>query len=436
MMNSERMEITNMPTDSKLLDEMLSEENLNKASCQVIKNKGASGVDGMEYTELKEYLEKHREEIKTQIRERKYKPQAVRRVEIPKDDGGVRGLGVPTVIDRFVQQAITQVLVPIYEPIFSETSYGFRPNKCCEMAIIKALEYMNEGFQWVVDIDLEKFFDTVDHDKLITLVMKNVKDGEIVSLIRKFLKSGIMIDKEYKESIVGTPQGGNLSPLMSNVILNELDKELEARNLKYTRYADDCIILVGSSKAADRVMENVSKFIEKKLGLKVNMTKSKVSKPNDIKYLGFGFFKDKRDNLWKAKPHMKSVIKLKEKLKQLTKRSWSVSMDCRLMKLKQLIVGWVNYYKIGYFKNICMKIDGHIRFRLRMCIWKQWKKTYTRHKALVRLGIEWNMAQSWANSRKSYARCASSFLNRAITNNALRKRGLVSLLAQYQLKHI
>lgn len=436
MMNSERAEVTNMTTDRRLLDEMLSEENLNKASHQVIRNKGASGVDGMEYTELKEYLEKHGEEIKKQIRERSYKPQAVKRVEIPKEDGGVRKLGVPTVIDRFVQQAITQVLVPIYEPIFSEMSYGFRPNRCCEMAIIKALEYMNDGFQWVIDIDLEKFFDTVHHDKLITLVMRNVKDGEIVSLIRKFLKSGIMIDKEYQESIIGTPQGGNLSPLLSNIMLDELDKELEARNLRFTRYADDCIILVGSSKAADRVMESVSKYIEKKLGLRINMTKSKVSKPNDIKYLGLGFFKDRTDGLWKAKPYMKSVIKLKERLKQLTKRSWSVSMDYRLSKIKQLIIGWVNYYKIGYFKGICREIDKNTRFRLRMCIWKQWKKIYTRHKALVRLGIEWNTAQSWANSRKNYARCASSFLNSAITNEKLKRRGLVSLLDQYQLNHI
>ena len=425
-----------MTTDVNLLEEMLSDENLNKACLQVVKNKGASGVDSMEYTQLKDYLKEHGQEIKAQIRERRYKPQPVRRVEIPKDDGGVRNLGVPTVVDRFVQQAITQVLTPIYEPIFSESSYGFRPNRCCENAIVKALEYMNDGFQWIVDIDLEKFFDTVQHDRLITLVMKNVKDGEIVSLIRKFLKSGIMIDDEYKESVIGTPQGGNLSPLLSNVILDELDKELESRKLNFTRYADDCIILVGSSKAADRVMKNVTKFIEKKLGLKVNMTKSKVSKPNDIKYLGFGFFKDRHDGLWKAKPHEKSVMKLNAKLKRLTGRSWSVSMDYRLKKIKQLITGWVNYYKIGYFQSVCRNMDSHVRFRLRMCIWKQWKKVYTRHRGLVRLGIEWNKAQSWANSRKSYARCASSFLQTAITNKKLKKRGLVSLLDQYQLKHV
>ena len=229
-----------MLTGNELLEEMLSEKNLKLAYQQVYRNKGASGVDGMEIKELKEYLNTHLEEIKEQIRNKSYKPKPVRRVEIPKDNGGVRNLGVPTVLDRFIQQAIAQVLTPIYEPIFSDNSYGFRPNRCCEMAIIKALEYMNDGFQWVVDIDLEKFFDNVNRDKLISLVMKNVKCGEIVSLIRKYQVSGIMIDDEFKESTIGTPQGGNLSPLLSNIMLNELDKELEARGLRFTRYADDC----------------------------------------------------------------------------------------------------------------------------------------------------------------------------------------------------
>lgn len=425
-----------MKTDKSLLEEMLSEENLNKAYLQVKRNKGAAGVDGMEVSELKDYLKEHGEELKEQIRNRKYKPKPVKRVEIPKDNGGVRNLGIPTVLDRFIQQAITQVLTPIYEPIFSESSYGFRPNRCCEMAIIKALEYMNDGYQWIVDIDLEKFFDNVHHDRLITLVMKNVKDGEIVSLIRKYLVSGIMIDDEYKESIIGTPQGGNLSPLLSNIMLDVLDKELEARGLRFVRYADDCIILVGSSKAADRVMENVTKYIEKKLGLKVNMTKSKVSKPNEIKFLGFGFYKDRYSQEYRAKPHEKSVQKLKQKLKQLTRRSWSVSVDYRLLKIKQLIVGWVSYYRIGNFKQKCREIDQNIRFRIRMCIWKQWKKIHKRHKALVQLGIEFHIAQSWANCRKGYARCASTFLQTAIPNELLKKRGLVSLLNQYQLKHI
>lgn len=421
--------------DDTLLNELLSDENLKIAKQRVKKNKGASGIDGMKVKELDDYLYKHLDEIKEQIRNKKYCPKPVKRVEIPKPDGGVRNLGVPTVVDRFVQQAIAQVLTPIYEPKFSESSYGFRPDRCCEMAILKVLEFMNDGYQWVVDIDLEKFFDNVSHDKMISLIMKDVKCGEIVSLINKFFKSGIMIDDEYKESVIGTHQGGNLSPLLSNIMLDQLDKKLEARGLRFTRYADDCIILVGSSKAADRVMKNVSMFIENKLGLKVNMTKSKVSKPNDIKYLGFGFFKDKNDGLWKAKPHAKSVEKLKLKLKKLTSRRWSISMDERLEKIKKAIVGWTNYYKIGYWKNIARVIDAHVRFRLRMCIWKQWKKVGTKKKALIRLGVPKREAWMLANSRKAYARCASSFLNNVITNKRLKEKGLVSLLDQYNLKH-
>lgn len=421
--------------DDTLLNELLSDDNLKIAKQRVKKNKGASGIDGMEVKELDEYLSKHLDEIKEQIRNKKYSPKPVKRVEIPKPDGGVRNLGVPTVVDRFVQQAIAQVLTPIYEPKFSESSYGFRPNRCCEMAILKALEFMNDGYQWVVDIDLEKFFDNVNHDKMISLIMKDVKCGEIVSLINKFLKSGIMIDDEYKESVIGTPQGGNLSPLLSNIMLDQLDKELEARGLRFTRYADDCIILVGSSKAADRVMKNVSIFIESKLGLKVNMTKSKVSKPNDIKYLGFGFFMDKNDGLWKAKPHAKSVEKLKLKLKKLTSRRWSISLDERLEKIKKTIVGWTNYYKIGYWKDVARMVDAHVRFRLRMCIWKQWKKVNTKKKALISLGVPKREAWMLANSRKAYARCASTFLNNVITNKRLKERGLVSLLDHYNLKH-
>ena len=425
-----------MKTDNTLLEKMLSDENLGLALAQVRRNKGASGIDGMEVSELKGYLDEHLEEIKESIRNRTYKPQPVKRVEIPKPDGGVRKLGIPAVLDRFVQQAIAQVLVPIYEPKFSDNSFGFRPNRCCEMAIIRALEYMNDGFHWVVDIDLEKFFDTVDHDKLISLVMRDVKSGEIVSLIRKFLVSGIMMDNEYKESVIGVVQGGNISPLLSNVVLNELDKELEARGLRFTRYADDCIILVGSSKAADRVMANVSKFIENKLGLKVNMTKSKISKPNEIRYLGFGFYYDASYGQWKAKPHQISVNKLKEKLKKLTNRSWSVSWEHRCTKLRQLIRGWINYYRIGQFKTICQRIDGWIRFRIRMYLWKKWKTVKNREKQLRKLGVNALQAKMWSNTRKSYARCASTFLQNKVTKELLRRKGQPSMIDQYQLKHI
>ena len=266
------------------MEQILSSDNLNRAYLQVVRNKGAEGVDGMKYTELKEYLAKNGEIIKEQLRMRKYKPQPVRRVEIPKPDGGVRNLGVPTVTDRFIQQAIAQVLTPIYEEQFHDHSYGFRPNRCAQQAILTALDMMNEGNNWIVDIDLEKFFDTVNHDKLMTIIGRTIKDGDVISIVRKYLVSGIMIDDEYEDTIVGTPQGGNLSPLLANIMLNELDKEMEKRGLNFVRYADDCIIMVGSEMSANRVMRNISRFIEEKLGLKVNMTKSKVDRPQGLKY--------------------------------------------------------------------------------------------------------------------------------------------------------
>ena len=287
---------------SSLMERILSSDNLNQAYLQVVRNKGAEGVDGMPYTELKEHLAKNGENIKEQLRTRKYKPQPVRRVEIPKQDGGIRNLGVPTVTDRFVQQAVAQVLTPIFEEQFHEHSYGFRPNRCAQQAILKALEMMNEGYSWIVDIDLEKFFDTVNHDKLMTIFGRTV--------------------------VVGTPQGGNISPLLANIMLNELDKEMERRGLNFVRYADDCIIMVKSDMAARRVMRNISKFIEDKLGLKVNMTKSKIDRPWGIKYLGFGFYYDRHEKLYKAKPHEKSVAKLKQRVKELTKRSWGVTFLC------------------------------------------------------------------------------------------------------------
>ena len=430
------MEVTNVKTES-LLEQILSSENLNEAFMQVKRNKGAEGVDGMKVNELNEHLKANGEEIKEQIRTRKYKPQPVRRVEIPKPDGGVRNLGVPTVTDRFIQQAIAQVLKPIYEKQFHDNSYGFRPNRCAEMAILKSLEMMNDGYTWIVDIDLEKFFDTVNHDKLMNIIARTIKDGDVISLIRKYLISGVMIDDEYKDTIIGTPQGGNLSPLLSNIMLDELDRELEARELNFVRYADDCIILTKSEKSANRVMASVTRFLEEELGLKVNITKSKVDRPNGIKYLGFGYYFDTFSHQFKAKVHQISVRKLKEKLKRLTSRSWGVSTSYRVMKLKQLIVGWINYFKISQMKEVCRELDEHIRFRLRMCIWKQWKKVKTKYKNLQKLGITKGKAWEWANTRKGYARVARSFiLHRAITNERLKKFGLVSLLDQYQLVHI
>lgn len=417
---------------SSLMEQMRRKENLNTAYLQVVRNKGAEGVDGMKYTELKEHLEKNGEIIKEQLRTRKYKPQPVRRVEIPKPDGGVRNLGVPTVTDRFVQQAIAQVLTPIYEEQFHNHSYGFRPNRCAQQAIITALDMMNDGNDWIVDIDIEKFFDTVNHDKLMTLIGRTIKDGDVISIIRKFLVSGIMVDDEYKESVIGTPQGGNLSPLLANIMLNELDKEMEQRGLNFVRYADDSIIMVGSEMSAKRVMRNLTKFIEEKLGLKVNMAKSKVDRPSGLKYLGFGFYYDSKAHQFKARPHEKSVAKFKARMKQLTCRSWGVGNDYKVKKLNELIRGWINYFKIGSMKTLCTKLDRNIRYRLRMCIWKHWKTAQNRAKNLMKLGINryaaWRTA--YAGARIAYV-CNRGAVNVAINNKRLASYGLISMLDYY-----
>ena len=417
---------------SSLMEQILSSENLNQAYLQVVRNKGAEGVDGMKYTELKEHLAENGELIKEQLRTRKYKPQPVRRVEIPKPDGGIRNLGVPTVTDRFVQQAIAQVLSPIYEEQFHNHSYGFRPNRCAEQAILKGLDMMNDGYDWIVDIDLEKFFDTVNHDKLMTLIGRTIKDGDVISIIRKFLVSGIMIDDEYKDSVIGTPQGGNLSPLLANIMLNELDKEMEKRGLKFVRYADDCIIMVGSEMSARRVMRNLTRFVEEKLGLKVNMTKSKIDKPKGLKYLGFGFYFDSHAKQYKAKPHQISVQKFKIKMKKLTSRNWGVENAYKVKKLNEQIRGWINYFKIGSMKGLCEKLDANIRYRLRMCIWKHWKTPQNRAKNLIKLGISCKYAWSTAYSgaRIAYV-CQRGAMNIAVTKERLTRFGLVSMLDYY-----
>ena len=427
------VEIRKERTSMELLEKVLNDKNLFEAYKQVYKNKGASGVDGVTVDELGYYMYQHKEEIKEQIRSRKYKPSPVRRVYIPKDNGDKRGLGIPTVVDRVIQQAIVQVLSPIYEEQFSETSYGFRPNRSCEMAIIKLLEYFNDGYTWIVDIDLQKFFDTVCHDKLISIIMKTIHDGELVSLIRKYLVSGVMENGIVSPTKVGTPQGGNLSPLLSNIMLNELDKELEKRGLRFTRYADDCVIVVKSEKAANRVMESITKFIEKKLGLKVNVEKSKVARPHQIKYLGFGFYYTKT-GIIKPKPHLKSIQKFKRKLKQLTKRSLSISLDKRFVKLNQVIRGWINYFRIADMKTHMQSITSHLNRRIRCIIWKQWKVPNKRIESLRKLGCDEEQAKAIAYSRKKYWN-TSLYISIFITNKRLKQKGLIFPIEHYQKVH-
>ena len=414
-----------------MLEKILSEDNIKTAYKRVYSNKGAGGVDGVTINEVEEYMREHWQGIKQEIRERKYKPQPVLRVEIPKPNGGVRKLGIPTVIDRVIEQAITQVLTPIFDPMFSENSYGFRPNRRCEQAIVKLLEYFNEGYVWIVDIDLEKFFDNVPQDKLMSYVGRVIHDGDTESLIRKYLKAGVMDRGKYEATDVGTPQGGNLSPLLSNIMLNELDKELESRELRFTRYADDVVIVLRSKAAATRVMYSITSWIERKLGLKVNATKTKITPPSKLKYLGFGFWKDKTE--WKARPHQDSLSKFKRKLKKLCKRSWSIDLSYRIKKINEVTRGWVNYFRIGSMKAKLQQTDEHLRTMIRIVIWKQWKTSKKREWGLLKLGVPKWIAHKVANWGDHYQFVATkSVLARAISKEILTKRGLISISDYYQ----
>ena len=419
---------------SKLLDKILSRENMLEAYNQVKSNKGSAGIDGITIEEMDDYLRQNWRLTKELIKQRKYKPQPVLRVEIPKPNGGIRQLGIPTVMDRMIQQAIVQVISPICEPHFSDTSYGFRPNRSCEKAIMKFLEYLNDGYEWIVDIDLEKFFDTVPQDRLMSLVHNIIEDGDTKSLIRKYLHSGVIINGQRHKTLVGTPQGGNLSPLLSNVMLNELDKELEKRGLRFVRYADDCVITVGSEAAAKRVMHSVSRFIEKRLGLKVNMTKTKITRPRELKYLGFGFWKS--TDVWKSRPHQDSVRRFKLKLKKLTQRKWSIDLTRRIEQLNLSIRGWINYFSLGNMKSIVTSIDERLRTRLRVIIWKQWKKKSRRLWGLLKLGVpKWiaDKVSGWGDHYQLVDQ--KSVLKRAISKPVLEKRGLVSCLDYYLERH-
>jgi RNA-directed DNA polymerase len=409
---------------------------MNEAYLRVYRNKGTSGVDGVTVEELKQYLKENKDELRKRIRTRKYQPQAALRVEIPKENGKMRKLGIPTVVDRVVQQAIHQVLSPIFEKHFSEFSYGFRPKRSCEMAIVKSLEFLNDGHDWVVDIDLERFFDTVHHDKLLRIISNTIDDGDVISLIRKFLVSGVMVNGRYEETPVGTPQGGNLSPLLSNIMLNELDKELENRGLRFVRYADDALIFVKSEKAANRIMTSIVRFIEKKLGLLVNAEKSKVSRPGDLKFLGFGYYYDSKSDKYQVKPHLTSVQKFQRKLRQLTKRNWSIPLDYRILKLKQVIFGWVNYFRISNMKKVMTRIDAKLRSRIRVIIWKQWKVPRKQIKSLIQLGIPKEEAKGLTFCRKGYRYIGlSKVVQRALSNKRLKQRGIPSALERYLKVH-
>lgn len=423
---SERRKNGIQRVEEGLLERIVSRDNLNQAYQKVKANKGSHGVDGMTVDELLPLLKQDGARLKQSILCGEYQPQAVRRVEIPKPDGGVRLLGIPTVVDRMIQQAIAQELTKIFDPDFSENSYGFRPGKSAHQAVIAARGHIEKGYGWTVDIDLEKFFDKVNHEKLMSLVARKVKDQRVLKLIWQYLESGIMQNGIKVKSEEGTPQGGPLSPLLANIMLDDLDKELERRGHRACRYADDCNIYVRSQRAGERVMKGISRFIENVLKLKINRNKSAVDRPSRRKFLGFSFYyrKGKVRNYIPQKP----IQRFKTKVKEITSRNNGKSMKVRQERLNWLITGWVNYFRIADMQKVATKLDGWIRRRIRMCYWKQWKKTRTKRDNLVKLGIDKRKAWEYANTRKGYWRTAGSFiLSKSLTNEYLEEAGFLSL---------
>lgn len=417
---------------SRLLEEVLERNNMLLALKRVISNKGSHGVDRMKIDELREHIKKHWDTIKAKLLETKYNPSPVRRVEIPKPDGGVRQLGIPTVQDRLIQQAIAQVLSRIYEPLFSDNNFGFRPRRGAKNAITKSKEYINQGNRWVIDMDLEKFFDKVNHDILMSKLEKRIQDKRL--LIRKYLKSGVLINGVSVASEKGTPQGGPLSPLLANIMLDELDKELEKRGHKFCRYADDNNVYVKSKRAGVRVMKSMTNLIENKLKLKVNENKSAVDFVSRRKFLRFSFYFSKSGA--EIRIHEKSIKRFKEKIKFYTNRNKGISMEYRLLKLNQIMRGWINYYGIANARGKLMELDSWIRRRLRACIWKQWKKISTKHRNLVKLGINKYKAWEYANTRKGYWRISNSpILSKSLNNKHLESLGFVSLTQTYRMIH-
>jgi group II intron reverse transcriptase/maturase len=415
------------------LESIVDRQNMMSAWEQVVQNNGAPGVDGMKAGELLGHLVEHWELYKQQLQEGKYRPHAVRRVEIPKPNGGVRKLGIPTVMDRCIQQAIARRLDEGYDATFSESSYGFRRGRSAHQALDKATEYLNSGLRYIVEIDLEKFFDRVNHDRLMYKLSKRITDKRVLKLIRSYLEAGVLENGVVRRNEEGTPQGGNLSPVLSNIVLDELDKELESRGHKFVRYADDISIYTGSQRAAERILASIIEWIEERLKLKVNREKSGIKRPGNGQLLGFGFYHSPQG----IRPRIstKSYERLKEKIKKLTQRSWSMSMAERLEKLSSVTRGWVNYYAKAEGKNRLQSIDEWMRSRLRMCIWKQWKKVRTRIKSLRQLGVSPEQAYMWGNTRKGYWRTAHSpILLTTISESRLEQRGYVSLMETYTLR--
>lgn len=413
-----------------MLEEILDRRNIEKALIKVISNKGTGGIDGMQTEELRSYINANWQSLRTSLLNGSYKPSPVRKVEIPKPQGGKRMLGIPTVVDRLIQQAIAQWMQFYYEPIFSKDSYGFRPDKNAHQAVLQAQAYLNNGKAWVIEMDLEKFFDHVNHDKLMTSLSRKITDKRTLKLIRMYLTSGIMEGGVVSQRIKGTPQGSPLSPLLSNIVLDELDKELEKRGHSYVRYADDVSVYASSQASARRVKENIIHYIETKLKLKVNGEKSKVSRPNQSNLLGFSFYFYKRGE-WRIRIANKSIDRIKTKCKEITKRNNALSEAARISKLSLLIRGWVNYFATDHAKHLMKDLDQYVRNRLRICKWKQWKKRKTRGINLVKLGIPRRKAYQWSFSRGYIRTSLSPVLQRSLTNEYFQKQGYDGFLNTY-----
>ena len=420
--------ITDYWTDN-LLDLILRKDNLNAAYKKVKSNKGSGGIDGMQVDELLPYLRENQETLIQEIRDGKFKTNPVRRVEIPKETKGeFRMLGVPTVVDRVIQQAITQELTTIYEDQFSENSFGFRPKRGAHDALRQCQENVNEGYVYVVDMDLEKFFDTVCQSKLIEVLSRTIKDGRVISLIHKYLNAGVIANGIFERTEIGMPQGGPLSPLLSNIMLNELDKELERRGHRFVRYADDCMIFCKSKKSAERTLKNIIPFIEGKFFLKVNRKKTTVAHVSKVKYLGSSFYRNKGKCRFRV--HPKSVAKMKNKIRELTDRNNGMSNAKREEKYQQFVRGWVNYFKLADMKNLLKDTDEWARRRIRAVYWKQWKKIKTKYRMLKALGMDHWKAKELACSRKGCWRMAQ-VLNQIFSNKIIAKLGYIPMLDYY-----